>query len=229
MSAAELLRAARTRHGVSQRGLAIRAGTSQGYVSQLERGEVSPTVEALERLLAVLGEQLQVGCAASPAPDDVVASGVSEELEPGPMLAAFAARDVDLVLAGGLAARAHGLDVPVDAVEVSVATSPENLQRVTLCAAADLAGKMEGVRPGPDGSRGLPGGARVTFATVCGRLVLAPGTTAHLTLARRAAIFKVDGIAVPCAGRDDLVNRSRPGGIAPDPVLLAALVGGGAT
>ena len=37
--------------------LAVRAQTSQGYISQVERGEVSPSVEAVGRLLACLGER----------------------------------------------------------------------------------------------------------------------------------------------------------------------------
>jgi transcriptional regulator with XRE-family HTH domain len=54
----QLLRAARTRHGLDQRTLARRAGTSQVQISRIERGETSPSVETLARLLAVMGERL---------------------------------------------------------------------------------------------------------------------------------------------------------------------------
>ena len=54
----ELLREARTRHGLDQRTLARRAGTSQVQISRIERGQTSPTVETLARLLAVMGERL---------------------------------------------------------------------------------------------------------------------------------------------------------------------------
>lgn len=60
MDSARLLRAARQRHHVDQRSLARRAGTSQTHVSRIERGEVSPSTETLARLLASLGEELEL-------------------------------------------------------------------------------------------------------------------------------------------------------------------------
>jgi transcriptional regulator with XRE-family HTH domain len=56
--AGQLLREARTRHGLDQRTLARRAGTSQVQISRIECGQTSPTVETLARLLAVMGERL---------------------------------------------------------------------------------------------------------------------------------------------------------------------------
>lgn len=58
MSASELLRTTRQAHGVSQRSLARRAGTSQSWISSIERGCVSPSEHALRRLLLCLGEEL---------------------------------------------------------------------------------------------------------------------------------------------------------------------------
>lgn len=58
MTAGELLREARRRHGLTQRQLAIRARTSQAAISRLERGLVSPTVETLRQLLWLLNEEL---------------------------------------------------------------------------------------------------------------------------------------------------------------------------
>jgi len=54
----ELLRRSRAR--VSQRGLAVRAGTSQSYVSRVEAGEISPTLEQAERLALALGFRLRI-------------------------------------------------------------------------------------------------------------------------------------------------------------------------
>ncbi len=54
-TAAELLRQARARAGLSQRALARRAGTAQSVVARIERGQTSPTWETLERLLAAAG------------------------------------------------------------------------------------------------------------------------------------------------------------------------------
>lgn len=58
MDAGSLLREARKRHGLTQKQLAIRARTSQAAISRIERGLVSPTVETLEKLLAMLNEEL---------------------------------------------------------------------------------------------------------------------------------------------------------------------------
>ncbi len=54
----QLLREARERRGVSQKRLAIRAGTTQSAISRIEKGHVSPTVETLSELLHLLGEEL---------------------------------------------------------------------------------------------------------------------------------------------------------------------------
>ncbi len=59
-SAGEILRRTRERYGIGQRTLASRAGTSQAQVSRIERGETSPSVETLARLLAALGERLEL-------------------------------------------------------------------------------------------------------------------------------------------------------------------------
>jgi transcriptional regulator with XRE-family HTH domain len=58
VDAGQLLREARERHGLTQRQLAIRARTSQAAISRIERGLVSPTVETLEKLLAMVNEEL---------------------------------------------------------------------------------------------------------------------------------------------------------------------------
>ena len=58
MSAGQLLREARERHGLTQKQLAIRARTSQAAISRIERGLVSPTFETLEKLLAMVNEEL---------------------------------------------------------------------------------------------------------------------------------------------------------------------------
>lgn len=54
----QLLKDARLRRGVSQKRLAIRAGTTQSAISRIERGHISPTIETLAELLHLLGEEL---------------------------------------------------------------------------------------------------------------------------------------------------------------------------
>jgi transcriptional regulator with XRE-family HTH domain len=63
MTAGELLRETRHRHGLSQRRLAARARTSQAAISRIERGLVSPSVETLANLLDLMGEELELGSA----------------------------------------------------------------------------------------------------------------------------------------------------------------------
>ncbi len=58
MTTGELLRETRRRHGISQRSLARRAGASQSWISEIERGLVSPSEAALRRVLLCLGEEL---------------------------------------------------------------------------------------------------------------------------------------------------------------------------
>ena len=60
MDAATLIRRTRERHRLDQRALARRARTSQGQISKIERGVISPSVSTVERLLAVMGERLQL-------------------------------------------------------------------------------------------------------------------------------------------------------------------------
>ena len=58
MTIGELVRVTRERHGLTQARLARRIGADRGYVSRVERGEVSPTFEWAERALAAMGEEL---------------------------------------------------------------------------------------------------------------------------------------------------------------------------
>jgi transcriptional regulator with XRE-family HTH domain len=65
MSVGELLRAARERHGLSQSALARRASTTPRQIGRIERDEISPSIRTLERLLQVMGEQLELGAASA--------------------------------------------------------------------------------------------------------------------------------------------------------------------
>ncbi|HEX2016759.1 MAG TPA: helix-turn-helix transcriptional regulator [Solirubrobacteraceae bacterium] len=65
-SSTELIRETRRRCHLSQESLARRAGTTPRHVGRIERGEVSPTVEMLNRLLAAMGRQLDLTAAWGP-------------------------------------------------------------------------------------------------------------------------------------------------------------------
>jgi transcriptional regulator with XRE-family HTH domain len=54
----ETVRGLRSRQGLSLRTLATRAGFSPSFVSQIERGQASPSIASLERLAQALGVTL---------------------------------------------------------------------------------------------------------------------------------------------------------------------------
>jgi transcriptional regulator with XRE-family HTH domain len=54
----EVLKRLREQHGLSLRTLATRAGFSASFLSQLENGQVSPSIASLERIAAELGVTL---------------------------------------------------------------------------------------------------------------------------------------------------------------------------
>ena len=87
MGAGTLIRSARERHGLTQAQLALRAGTSQNAVSRVERDEISPSVDTVQRLLAAMGERLELSVRRIDAefdPDhlaDSMAQPMSERLE----------------------------------------------------------------------------------------------------------------------------------------------------
>lgn len=60
MDVGKLLRERRKANRLTQAQLALRAGSTQGAISRLERGELSPTIETIERLLAVMGEEAEI-------------------------------------------------------------------------------------------------------------------------------------------------------------------------
>jgi len=74
---ARLLREAREQQGLSQRRLALRAGTSQDAISRIERGVEAPTLERFAQLMLVLGLQpvLSIESLESPVPPSELAVG----------------------------------------------------------------------------------------------------------------------------------------------------------
>lgn len=60
MTAGELLKKTRRRHGLTQAQLAARARTSQAAISRIERDVVSPSVSTLATLPDLIGEELEL-------------------------------------------------------------------------------------------------------------------------------------------------------------------------
>lgn len=56
-----MIRSTRERLGLSQRRLALRAGTTQAAISRIERGIVSPTFATLRGLMVAMGEEPVLG------------------------------------------------------------------------------------------------------------------------------------------------------------------------
>ncbi|HEX2393612.1 MAG TPA: helix-turn-helix domain-containing protein [Solirubrobacterales bacterium] len=85
MDPGQLLQEARKRYGISQRRLAIRAGTTQSAISRIERDQVSPSFETMRSLLDLLGEELSI---ASERPD----TGIDLSLNDGNLRLSVAER-----------------------------------------------------------------------------------------------------------------------------------------
>jgi transcriptional regulator with XRE-family HTH domain len=60
MDVGTLVREARAERGIGQAELARRAGTTQTYVSRVERGVVSPALTTLDRLFHAMGCRLSL-------------------------------------------------------------------------------------------------------------------------------------------------------------------------
>ena len=76
-SAADLLRDARVRAGLSQRALAERVGTSQSVIARIELGETSPTWSTLSRLIAAAGFDLEAHVELRPVVDSHMLADVA--------------------------------------------------------------------------------------------------------------------------------------------------------
>jgi transcriptional regulator with XRE-family HTH domain len=82
MTSGDLIKDARRRHGLSQRSLALRSGAGQAWISRVERGEVSPSVDSLERLLSVMGETLRLQAERAGADEDDATWGPAHRSRP---------------------------------------------------------------------------------------------------------------------------------------------------
>lgn len=77
-----LVREMRLAAGLSQRGLAQRAGTSQPAVVRYERGATTPSWETLQRLAAACRWRVTIDAEAVPEPHDVELAELLLELTP---------------------------------------------------------------------------------------------------------------------------------------------------
>lgn len=165
MTAGSLLCKARLGRGLSQEGLAIRAGVASVVIVEIEADRVSPTIEMLGALLGLLGEDLVLEVEERKSgidltlnrgnlelgPEHRVAKGLAfadvirenrnaEELgrsvQLGPLLGALDHQGVDFVVIGSIAGLAHGSAYPTYDVDLAYAGNCENLQRMAMALSA---------------------------------------------------------------------------------------------
>lgn len=158
LSAAELLRTARARAGLSQRALAVRAGTTQSVVARIERGQTSPTWDTLERLLAAAGEGISVGTELYEVPgilrmtpeqrlqgvenvsdflhrarrvsDGGGVPGATTPLDLQLLFTTLDKHNVQFVLIGALGATLHGFPRNTRDADITPARDPANLEHL---------------------------------------------------------------------------------------------------
>ena len=97
--AANLLREARRRAGLSQRELAKRAGTAQSVVARIERGLRDPSWQTLERLIAAAGFSLHAELTLRPTADSHMLQDVARVLSLTPEERLAEVRNVSTFLA----------------------------------------------------------------------------------------------------------------------------------
>lgn len=81
-----ILRAVRQAAGLSQRSLAVRAGTSQDAISRIERGVEAPTLERFEQLLLAIGQRLVLDVEPLESPVDPDELAAAAQLSPAERL-----------------------------------------------------------------------------------------------------------------------------------------------
>jgi transcriptional regulator with XRE-family HTH domain len=110
MDAAQTLRVARARSGLSLRALARRAGTSHATISAYEAGRVTPAVDTLDRIVRAAGFTIVPGLEARVEPSDPAARGreLVEVLELAAQFPARHAPTLELPIFGASPRVPHG-------------------------------------------------------------------------------------------------------------------------
>jgi uncharacterized protein len=88
-SVAKMVRDLRKGAGLSQRGLARRAGTSQPAIARYERGVATPSLETLQRLAEACGRRMRLAPEPMTDPRDVELATAMLALSPAERLRAL--------------------------------------------------------------------------------------------------------------------------------------------
>lgn len=75
MDPAALIATTRRRRGLTQRSLALRAGTSQAAISRIEQGREAPGLERLAQIMLVMGERVELTSA--PLGEEITVDGLT--------------------------------------------------------------------------------------------------------------------------------------------------------
>jgi transcriptional regulator with XRE-family HTH domain len=239
MTPGELVKERRLRHGLSQRRLALRAGTSQSAIARIESGKEEVTWSRLRLLLLVMGEQPVLASEPLPGrydawdvlePPPAVPRAMADILDPRAMFRVLADHDVEYLVVGGFAVQTHGFIRPT--VDLDIIARPDlgNLSRLgeaLVSMGARVFGTAEPVNV--TDPHLLRRAALVALMTDHGRLdVLNVAATSGIpadyeVLRGRATEVTLDGIELAIVGLDDLIRMKKAAGREQDRADIRAL------
>jgi hypothetical protein len=143
------------------------------------------------------------------------------------IFAALDAHRVDYVVVGGIAVQVHGHVRMTNDLDLIPSPTPENLTRLAA-ALQDLGARV--LNPGSDhlriDARMLPRATLWQLSTRHGDIDVlhdAPGAAPFPQLRARALTIALGDLAIPIAGRDDLIKMKSAGGRPTDLADIAAL------
>lgn len=151
-------------------------------------------------------------------------------LDPAPIFEALNNRRVDYVLIGGYAAQQHGSARPTEDVDVTPATTLENLGRLALALKDLNAGirvnEVPEALPFATSAEALRGMRMLNLRTPHGDLDLTfepAGVDGYADLERGATSRDVDGVLVRLASLDDIIRSKSAAGRNKDAEALPEL------
>jgi predicted transcriptional regulator len=95
IEAAGLLKRAREFAGLSQRAMAMRAGTAQSVIARIESGQTDPGMRTLQRILHTAGYDLMIGLTPSVVVDSHMLGDVARILSLSPEERLTELRNID--------------------------------------------------------------------------------------------------------------------------------------